>query len=68
MFLYVLRRDAVGLYAAPSVEQYQFRLRSCLQHSKYRNRGRARFSLWLRTRGAWRLVYAGLFGGGGLCR
>src|SRR5882762_3546513 len=64
MFLYVYV-VMPWLYATPSVEQYYF---GYAVVTNFQNTvivvGLG--VLWLRTRGAWRLVYAGLFGGAAL--
>jgi len=64
MFLYVYV-VMPWLYAAPSVEQYNFgyEVVSNIQNTVIVV---GLGFLWLRTRGAWRLVYAGLFGGAAL--
>lgn len=64
MFLYVYV-VMPWLYASPSVEQYNFgfEIVTNIQNSVIVV---GLGFLWLRTRGAWRLVYAGLFGGAAL--
>ena len=64
MFLYVYT-VMPWLYASPAVEQYNFgfEIVTNIQNSVIVV---GLGFLWLRTRGAWRLVYAGLFGGAAL--
>ena len=64
MFLYVYV-VMPWLYATPAVEQYNFgyEVVSNIQNTVI---VLGLGFLWLRTRGAWRLVYAGLFGGAAL--
>jgi hypothetical protein len=64
MFLYVYT-VMPWLYASPSVGQYNFGYEIVTNIQNTVIVAGLGF-LWLRTRGAWRLVYAGLFGGAAL--